>query len=90
MILKKITLLTTIMVFALGITACQEKTDRQENREEMVEAVDDFTDEVDEITEEDGSRKEMIEAVDEFTDDIEDVTGNLGYDTTDAEQKLNE
>ncbi|MFT7227732.1 MAG: hypothetical protein ACI8PW_000309 [Methylophilaceae bacterium] len=79
MILKKIVLLTTMIFFALGIIACQEKTAMQEDREEMIEAVDDFTDEVDVITEEDGAHKEMIEAVEDFTDDIEDVTGNLDY-----------
>jgi undecaprenyl pyrophosphate synthase len=90
MILKKIGLLTTMMFFALGITACQEKTDMQENHEEMTEAVDDFTDKVDDITAEDGGRKEMVDAVDDFTDDIEDVTGDLGYKAKEAEQKANE
>ena len=94
MILKKVALLVTIMFFAFGVTACQDKTASQEDREEMTEAVDDFTDTIDDITVEDGGRKEMVEAVEDFTDDIEDVTGDLDYDAQDAsgqtEHKSNE
>ncbi len=84
MILKNVALLVTVLFLAIGVTACQDKTASQENREEMTEAVDDFTDTVDEITAEDGGRKEMVEAVEDFTDDIEDVTGDLGYDANEA------
>jgi type IV secretory pathway VirJ component len=84
MILKNVALLVTVLFFAIGVTACQDKTASQEDREEMTEAVDDFTDTVDEITAEDGGRKEMVEAVEDFTDDIEDVTGDLGYDAKEA------
>lgn len=87
MIMKKVALLTTIVFFALGVTACQEKTAMQEDREEMVEAVDEFTDKVDEIIADDGGRKEMVDAVGDFTDDVEDVTGDLGYDANETGEK---
>jgi uncharacterized FlaG/YvyC family protein len=84
MILKKIGLLTTLIFLAFGMTACQEQTASQEAHEDMQEAVDDFTTDVNEITEEDGTRKEMKEAVDDFTDDIDEVTEDLNEDIKEA------
>lgn len=79
--MNKLVLLSVIVFFALGVAACQEKTAMQEDRDEMVDAVDAFTDKIDEITADDGGRKDMVEAVGDFTDDIEEVTGDLGYET---------